>query len=123
MYLVDDNKLFKNGTIKTEISHHKSLFLISEVKKIESRKVNDRITISHCYSKENLAKLNEILSAKLINNGPSNFNDFVELMQNSIDESCKLKKEKAAKRNAQNNPWISTGLINSIAKRDRLYFK
>ena len=70
IFIKNVEDVFKNGTVKTEISHLKSLFLISEVKKIESRKVNDRITISHCYSKENLDKLNEILSAKLINNGP-----------------------------------------------------
>ena len=123
IFIKNVEDVFKNGTIKTEISHQKSLFLIFEVKKIESRKVNDKITISHCYSKENLDKLNEILSAKLISNGSSNFSDFVELMQNSIDESCKPEKEKTTKRNVQNNPWISMGFINSIAKRDRLYFK
>ena len=30
---------------------------------------------------------------------------------------------KTTKRNKQNNPWISLGLINAIAKRDRLYHK
>ena len=115
--------MLKNGTIETDISHHKSLFLISEVNKIESRKDDGRITISHCYSLDNLDRLNKILSAKLMNDNPSNFSDFVGLVQNSIDESCKLKKEKITKRNVQNNSWISMGLINSIAKRDRLHFK
>ena len=113
----------KNGTIETDISHYKSLFLISEVNKIESRTDDGRITISHCYSLDNLDRLNKILSAKLMNDSPSNFSDFVGLVQNSIDESCKLKKEKITNRNVQNYPWISMGLINSIAKRDRLYFK
>ena len=57
-----------------------------------------------------------------MNDSPSNFSDFVGRVQNSIDD-CKLKKEKITKHNMQNNPWISMGLINSIAKRDRLYFK
>ena len=122
-FVKNDEGVPKNGTIETDISHHKSLFLISEVNKIESRKDDGRITISHCYSLDNLDRLNKIFSAKLMNDSPSNISDFVGLVQNSIDESCKLKKEKITKRNVQNNPWISMGLINSIAKRDRSYFK
>ena len=52
--------VLKNGTIETDISHHKSLFLISVVNKIESRKDDGRITISHCYSLDNLNRLNKI---------------------------------------------------------------
>ena len=121
--LIKNVEILKNGTIETDISYHKSVFLISGVNKTKSQKDNGQIPVSHCYSKNNPDKLNEILSVQLTNNSPSNFADFVDLIQNSIDESCKLKNEKTTKRNAQNNPWISMGLINSIAKRDRLYFK
>ena len=41
--------------------------------------------------------------------------------QKCIDATCKLKIPKISKRNKQQNPWITTGLINSISKRDRLY--
>ena len=50
-----------------------------------------------------------------------NFEEFLDIFQKCIDATCKLKVPELSKRNKQDNPWITTGLINSIAKRDRLY--
>ena len=35
---------------------------------------------------------------------------------------CKLTTPKTTKRNSITNPWITKGLINSVAKKARLYF-
>ena len=49
-----------------------------------------------------------------------NFEEFLDIFQKCVDATCKLKVPKLSKRNKQDNPWITTGLINSITKRDRL---
>ena len=114
----------KNGTIKTDISHHKSFFSVSEIEKMgPSNTENDRFKVYYCYSKENLEKLSSYLLSNLDQTNPTNISELAEIIQRSIDEPCKLRNPKSSKRNSQNNPWISKGLINSIAKRDRLYFK
>ena len=110
-----------NGTIKTDISHHKSLFSVSEIEKIgPSKTENDCFKVYYCYSKENLEKLSSYLLSNLEQTNPTNISELAEIIQRSIDEACKLRNPKSSKRNSQNNPWISKGLINSIAKRDRL---
>ena len=84
---------------------------------------DNRITISYCSSKDNLDKLEEILRSNLRDNPPTDFSNFNETVLKCIDEACKLKIPKITKRNKQNNPWMSIGLINAIAKRDRLCHK
>ena len=113
-----------NGAIKTDISHHKSLFSVSEIEKTgPSKTENDCFKVYYCYSKENFEKLSSYLLSNLEQANPTNISELAETIQRSIDEACKLRNPKSSKRNSQNNPWISKGLINSIAKRDRLYFK
>ena len=113
-----------NGTIKTDISHHKSLFSVSETEQTGPTKTESNcFKVYHCYSKENLEKLSSYLLSNLEQTNPTNISELAEIIQRSIDEACKLRNPKSSKRNSQNNPWISKGLINSIAKRDRLYFK
>ena len=113
-----------NGTIKTDISHHKSLFSVSETEQTGPTKTESNcFKVYYCYSKENLEKLSSYLLSNLEQTNPTNISELAEIIQRSIDEACKLRNPKSSKRNSQNNPWISKGLINSIAKRDRLYFK
>ena len=40
-----------------------------------------------------------------------------------MNETCMLKTAKVCKRNKVRNPWITLGIINSIANRDQLYKK
>ena len=113
-----------NGTIKTDISHHKSLFSISEIEQTGPTNTGSNcFKVYYCYSKENLEKLASCLLSNLEQKNLTNTMDLAEIVQNSIGEACKLRNPKSSKRNSQNNPWIFNGLINSIAKRDRLYFK
>ena len=65
----------------------------------------------------------DILQSRLEDKSPTDFSKFNEIVTKCIDEACKLKNPKTTKRNKQNNPWISLGLINAIVKRDRLYHK
>ena len=124
IFIKNNDSITKSGTIKTDISHHKTVFLVSEHELTENQNNEQyRIKITHSYSTDNLDKLNNFLITYFQDNRPVSFNDIINAIQNGIDETCKLKNVKTTKRNTHNNPWISTGLINSIAKRDRLYFK
>ena len=120
----DCRSIISNGTIESDISHHKFIFNVSKIVKHEHDVPDDnRIRISYCYSKDNLDKLVEILRSNLRDNPPTEFSNFNETVLKCIDEACKLKIPKITKRNKQNNPGISIGLINAIAKRDMLYHK
>ena len=116
--------LIKCTTIRTDISHHKSVFTIFELEHLgQQPKGENCITISYSYSEDNLKELNSVLYSDLELMVPSSFAKFQNIINNCIEKTCKLKNVKTTKRNIQNNPWISMGLINSIAKRDRLYYK
>ena len=116
--------VIKSGTVRTDISHHRSLFAIFAMEHLDQQpKDENRVTISYSYSEGNLKELNSMLCSDLKLMAPSSFAEFQNIINNCIEKTCKLKNVKTTKRNRQNNPWISMGLINSIAKRDRLYYK
>lgn len=50
-----------------------------------------------------------------------NLEFFLTVSQSCIDNTCKLAKPKITKRNKINNPWITAGIIKSIATNDNLY--
>ena len=115
-------------TLESHISHHRSLILKYSLKNSlcstnASRK--EKTEVYYDYKPQNLDKLNENLADKLLDNSVSkedtDFEEFMNTFQKCIDATCKLKIPKISNRNKQQNPWITTGLINSISKRDRLY--
>ena len=115
----DCRSIIGNSTIESDISHHNFIFSVSKIVKHDAPDDN-RITVSYCFSKCNLDKLEEILRSNLRDNPPTDFSNFNETVLKCIDEACKLKIPKITKRSKQNNPWISIALINAIGKRDRL---
>ena len=65
----DCRSIISNGTIESDISHHKFIFNVSKSVKHEHDVPDDnRITISYCYSKDNLDKLEQILRSNLRDN-------------------------------------------------------
>ena len=111
------------GVIKTHISHHRSLFLSFEylsTKRTPTRsKTND---IKYDFSKQSLHHMSNLLINNL-NSQPKNFAEFSKRFIDCMDEACKRNRSSPSKRNRLENPWITTALINSISKRDRLYRK
>ena len=109
-----------SGVIETHISHHRSLFLALKPLHNTSttlRNPKPKMVVKYNYSKENVNRLTTLLNEKLYCNTHINtFNDFINVFLTSIDETCKLKVSKFSKRSR-----ITTALINSITKRDRLY--
>ena len=116
-----DNVLI-SGTIDMNISNHSAIFQFTRKK---APKVNGtgKITIHYEYSKANVEKFCTVLNGRLYNSETviNNLTEFTAIFQESIDDGCKLATPKTTKRNAITNPWITTGLIKSIAHKDILY--
>ena len=117
-----------SGVIDTQISHHRSLFLNYMLPKDinasrQSGKAGvDKIKYDFCT--KNLDKLNATLSTRLMEEKaiPS-YESFISIFNKSMNDTCMLKSIKLSKRNKVRNPWITLGIINSIAHRDNLYKK
>ena len=111
------------GVIDTQISHHRSLYLNyrlpreDNVSRQSSRTNTDKIKYDFCM--KNLDKLNALLSSRLDDQKQiSNYESFLDIFTKSMHETCMLKTVKFSKRNKVRNPWITSGIINSIAHRD-----
>lgn len=61
------------------------------------------------------------LSIRVENSSINTFEEFDDIFQSSVDNTCKLSVPKTTKRNSITNPWITPGLIKSIDKKDKLY--
>ena len=114
-----------SGVLETHISHHRSPYLTYKLS-CETQKTHQankpKTSIKYDFSKENLNSLSKNLCTKLNYTGRhQDFSDFINIFSSCIEECCKLKTTKVSKRNRIKNPWITSALINSIAKRDRLY--
>ena len=56
-----------------------------------------------------------------VTNNPS-FEAFTDLIDESVDDTCKEEVSSTSKRNSLNNPWITPGLLNSI-KTKGIHYK
>jgi len=113
-----------SGTIDLNVSNHSAVFHFSSLKPSVVNS-SGKITIHYKYSKENIDQfctdLGERLKTSLLNNADKNFESFTTAFQASVDAGCKLAVPKTTKRNTVTNPWITSGLIRSISKKDELY--
>ena len=115
-----------SGFIDTHISHHRSLFLVLKHSSSNAHNQTNRINkVKYDFSKDNLFDLSKLLSNRLneCNKASLSFETIMNVLQTSMDDTCKLTTNKLSKRNRVNNPWITSGIINSISKRDRIYKK
>ena len=73
------NKVLKNGTLETQISHHKSVYITynSSIKTFSIQDKNQNTVLKYDFSNANLEKLNETLCKKFstFTNGTSHLND------------------------------------------------
>ena len=128
IFVNNHERVINSCTLESHISHHRSLILAYSLKAdpcTSGKPIKPKSKISYDYKPQNLDHLNEILAHNLFKTPmwqhETDFEEFLSLFRRCIDASCKLKNPKISKRNKQDNPWITTGLINSISKRDRLY--
>ena len=114
-----------SGSLDCIISHHLPIFQFSDIPLEQASESSTKITIHYDYNPENINKFCSQLDSTLLNayqnNSLNTFEEFDEVFQASIEETCKLSVPKTTKRNAINNPWITPGLISSINKKNKLY--
>ena len=118
----DHENVIISGTLSGKISHHLPVFQISNIIYKDDCKRAKSVQFYEFY-KSNVDKFVEKLTNVTENFIPdeSNFLEFCTLFNYSIDKTCKLSKAKTSKRNNVNNPWITTGLIQSIKTKHYLY--
>jgi len=104
-------------------SDHKPIFQVSYLKKSSNLNQGDSKTKTfYNYSNENIGKFCSSLQRNSQNlNSIEDFNEFIKFYENEIDSACKLSSPKISKRTSMVNPWITSGIINSIAEKQKLY--
>ena len=110
-----------SGTIEQSVSHHFSVFCFSTVKHSPTKK--EAVAQHYDFSKSKtelfIADLQKTLQQECTF---TSLSEFLEMYDEKIDKYFKLENPKITKRNWKVNPWITDGLINSIRKKDKLYF-
>ena len=116
----ETDSILVTGTLSDRISHHLPILQFSDIdslsrdNKIKQTKVFD-------YSNKNVQGFINELQQTVPNLLPStNFSDFTELFESTLNKHCKLDKPKVTKRTSANNPWITDGLIESIKRKHEL---
>ena len=110
-----------SGSISTCISHHHAVFHIFKSPLVSNEAHEQKYTQYYDYCGTNVDHFVKALDNDLLNRPPENFTDFVSVFNQQLDNACKLEQPKCSKRTARNNPWITSGLINSIKRKHELY--
>ena len=76
--------------------------------------------INYDYCNSNVDMFVDQLSEKLNLNPPSDFCTFNKIYNDLLDKNFKLKIPRYSKRNYQNNPWITPGIIVAVNKKHEL---
>ncbi len=108
-----------SGTIENKLSHHLPIFQFSSINTPKSQP--EKIKQYYDYSNSNLEKFTETLSYTLLSYNPQDFSQFLSVYQSSLDSTCKLATPKFSKRNHNNNPWITTSIVESVKTKELLY--
>ena len=116
-----ENSLY-SGTLNTCISHHHAVFNVFK-SPITTNENDDthKLLQYYDYNNKNVDKFVDQLEAKLTNEPPDNFSEFLSVFNEQLDNACKLDRPKFSKRTAKANPWITQGLITSIDRKHELY--
>ena len=120
------NDVLLSGTLQYEISCHSPIFQISQIEMHMKNSIN-KTTIYYDYNHSNITKFCSALKENIANfeskGEIDSMNQFLDVFNNTIESTCKLKTPKTTKRNSINNPWITSGIIKSISTNDKLYAK
>ena len=108
------------GTIEESVSHHSTVFSISNMLHGSSGKEAVAVHYDYSESKTELF-INNLEKMSCENQLGHDLEDFLNIYNAKIDEIFKLKQPKFSKRNWKVNPWITDGLIISINKKEDLY--
>ena len=116
----DVDSVVATGTLKDHITHHSPIFQVFS-RNLESTKNIQKFKQYYDYCQSNVDQFLNVLEDELNTNTVGNFTEFHDIYKQCIDKTCKLETPKCSKRTAQNNPWITPGLIVSINHQHELY--
>ena len=109
IFINSPDLLVTSGTVEESISHHKPIFQIS--KAVINSKNSDANDVPQYYefSNANIEKLcSELQNSPQIQTLSINsFSEFLDIFNEKVDMTCKLKQPKFSKRNTKNNSWIT----------------
>ena len=114
------NDYITSGTISESISHHLPIFSIFKGFDTEHKSNYQKKMINYDYCNSNVDMFVDQLSEKLNLNPPSDFCTFNKIYNDLLDKNFKLKTPRYSKRNYQNNPWITPGIIVAVNKKHEL---
>ena len=108
----------RSYTINEPISHHLPLVCLTTLSPGNPKPVNSP-TARYDFSIANSEELKRHTAVHVTNN-PS-FEAFIDLFDDSVEDTCKEEVSSTSKRNSLNNPWITPGLLSSIKTKGLLY--
>ena len=110
-----------SGTLQLNVSHHHAIFQINSCLNHVAEEPKLKYAQYYDYSTSNVDAFLTSIDNELNIDPPENFSSFCTTFQKHLDKAFKLDKPKLSKRNALNNPWITSGLVTSIRTKDSLY--
>ena len=122
------DKIISSGVCDTAANHHMPIFCLIRSKWNES--VDEPAPPRYDYNESNMSRFENLFSAYVtekdnfnkIEANEENFESLVGKMNKLVDECFLMDVNMLnSRRNRINNPWITTGIIASISKRDNLY--
>ena len=115
--------ILSSGAIKESVSHHRPTFCIFDCTTINNTGRKLAKTISYDFSNAKISEFVQKLGERFqyTEAYPSNFSEFYEKFNSTLDEVCKLEKPKTSKRNIKVNPWITAGIIKAVKQKRTIY--
>ena len=114
------NDYITSGTISESISHRLPIFYIFKGFDTEHKSNYEKKMINYDYCNSNVDMFVDQLNEELNLNPPSDFCTFNKIYNDLLDKNFKLKTPRYSKRNYQNNPWITPGIIVAVNKKHEL---
>ena len=128
--IADSESILSTGICEKHITHHFPLFCLSSIGYRVSEASNKQLprydfceSNMDCFKNSILTKFSDSFDEDFTIDAPG-FNKFVSTLVVSIDEHFLVDQEKMkSRRNRLINPWITSGIIASINRKNFLYKK
>ena len=121
--------LLASGVLNPFVSHHAPVFCISNIKLTKEQELDPKNLPKYDYSNNNLAKFVSKLEDKItcpdtFSLDEVGFNKFNDIVKTTMEECFTVTPSSImSRRNRLINPWITSGIIESIREKILLYEK
>ena len=114
--------ILSSGTIQESVSHHCPIFSVSDCTTSFKTGEKQAQTIYYDFSNAKISEFVQKLDEEFKNEEgtDSEFSEFYEKFNATLDKVCKLDKPKISKRNNKVNPWITAGIIKAVKQKRKL---